>query len=68
MGRKAGAARDPVLVDDAQRPEAFMGRVVVIAEGEAVPGLQPAMIALAAFVGPANGNHGGTFGVVAACI
>ena len=57
MGRKARAARDPVLVDHAQRAEAFNGRVVIIAEGETVLGIQPVDLGVAALFRSADGDH-----------
>src|SRR5207244_2036680 len=57
MGRKSGAALDPVFVDHAQRPEAFMGRIVIIAEGKGVAGLQPVDLGVAAFIRASDGDH-----------
>ena len=42
VGRKAAARRDAILVDDAQRPEADVLGIVVMAEREAVFGVEPA--------------------------
>src|SRR4051812_14885769 len=57
MRRETGAALDPVFVDDPQGPEAFIGRVVIIAEGEGVAGLQPVYVGLAAVFGTPDGDH-----------
>jgi hypothetical protein len=50
MGAKTLSGRDPVLVDDPQRAEFNVLGVEVIGEREAVEGLQPAMVGIAAFV------------------
>src|SRR6185503_5788726 len=47
---KAAAGGDAVLVDDAQRPEADVLRIVVMAEGEAVFRVEPAEIGFAALL------------------
>ena len=51
MSRWGGvrAARDPVFADHAQRAEAFMGRIVMVAEGEGMARIQPADLRSAAF-------------------
>ena len=50
MRRKAAAAPDPVLVDDPQGPEAFMRRVVIVAERKGMFGIEPADLGGAAVV------------------
>jgi hypothetical protein len=51
VGRKAAAAGDPILVDDAQRAEILMLRVVIITEGEGMFGVEPTDLGCAAVVG-----------------
>ncbi len=48
MGREALARRHPILVDDPQRGKAHMLRVVIIGEGKRMPGVEPAVIGVAA--------------------
>src|SRR5579862_5760759 len=57
MGVEAGARRDAILIDDAQRAEAHVLRIVIMAEGEAVAAIEPAELCLAALFGGANGDH-----------
>ena len=54
---EARAGLHAVLVDDAQRAEAHVLRVVVVGEGEAVIRIEPAVVGVAAFVGAAQGDH-----------
>ena len=49
--RKTHPWIDEVLIDDPERAETHVGRVVVIGETEAVPGHQPAVIGEPAFFG-----------------
>ena len=49
--------RDPVLVDDAQRPEAHVLGVVVIGERKRVEGLQPPVVRVPPLVALAQFNH-----------
>jgi hypothetical protein len=51
---EAHARLHPVLVDDAQRPEAHVLGVVVVGEGEAVEGVEPPVLGVAPFVGAAD--------------
>ena len=57
MGRKPGAAPDPILIDHTQRPKAFMRRVIIIAEGEGMAGFQPIDLVVTAVFGFADGDH-----------
>src|ERR1041385_3906025 len=57
MRGKSCPALDPVFIDDPQRAEAFIGRVVIIAERKAVPGLQPIDLGFAAIFRATDGNH-----------
>src|SRR6185295_15245453 len=50
VGVEPAARPHPVLVDHAQRAEAHMLRVVVVAEGEAVPAVEPAEVGDAALL------------------
>src|SRR5205085_9449506 len=54
---EAAARLHPVLVDHPQRPEAHVGRVVVVGEGEGVVGVQPAVVGVAAVVCLSYPNH-----------
>jgi hypothetical protein len=57
---EAGARLDAILVDHAQGAEAHMLRVVIVAEGKAVPAVEPTEIGDAALPGGADCNHGDT--------
>ena len=57
VGVEAGTGLHPVLVDDPQRAEAHMGRVVIAAEGEAVMAVEPAEIGPASLIGSAFRDH-----------
>src|ERR1051325_3470290 len=57
MRRKSRPALDPVFIDDPQRAKTFIGRVVIIAERKAVPGLQPIDLGFAAIFGTPHRNH-----------
>jgi len=48
MAAEAGAGRDPVFVDHPQRAEAHLLRIVIIGKGKGMPGIQPAVIRMAA--------------------
>ncbi len=63
---EAGAGGDAVFVDDAERAEAHVGGVVVVAEAEGVEGAEPAVVGVAAVRGFAKGEfHGaGRMGAV----
>lgn len=50
VGGEAAAWGDMVVIDDAERAEAHVGRVVVIGEGEGVTAFEPAVAGEAAFV------------------
>ena len=41
------AGLNPVLIDDSQRPEAHLGRVVVGVEGKRVPRIEPVILGMA---------------------
>src|SRR5437870_4349643 len=47
----------PVVVDDPHGAEAQVGGVVVIAEGEGVVGVEPAVVEVASLASLANPNH-----------
>src|SRR4029077_11376684 len=51
MRRKSRRRCNVVFIDHAQGSEAHPARIVVVAKTEGVPGVQPAEIAAAAFVG-----------------
>ena len=57
MGGKAATARDAVIVDDTQRPEAHVVRVVILAERERVAAVEPAEVGLSALIGATQGEH-----------
>src|SRR5262245_13823186 len=57
MHAKALPRCDAVVVDHAQGTEAHVVRVVIVAERKRVPGVQPAMIKMAAFLGFTNLDH-----------
>ena len=44
--------RNAVVIDDTQRPEAHLRRVVIIGKGKAVVRVQPAVVGMSAFVRP----------------
>src|SRR5215831_9118195 len=52
-----GAWNNAILVDDPQAPEAHMGRVLIMREGESVAAVQPSSPALAARHAISKGNH-----------
>ena len=54
MGRETHAGVHEVLINDPQRPEGHVGRIVVVGETEAMPGHQPAVIGEAAFLGASH--------------
>lgn len=58
---EAGLGRDAVFVEDAQGAEGLEGWVVVLAEGEGVVGVEPAVVGVAA-VAAAAGDDGHGFG------
>jgi hypothetical protein len=53
-----------VLIDYSKCPKASVLRVVVITKGEAVIGVEPAEIEMAALLSFANCDHGNSFGSV----
>src|SRR6185312_2998511 len=57
MGAETHARLDAVFVDDAQRAETHVGRVVVVAEGKGVAAVEPAQSGLATFRGGPDGVH-----------
>ena len=61
------AGADAVFVDDAQRAEAHVFRVIVGREGKGVGRVEPAVIGVAALVAVANRDHGESFVYAAAC-
>ena len=50
MGTEALACVDHVIVDNPQRREAHKVRIVIVRERESMPGIQPAVVSVAAFV------------------
>ncbi len=63
VGGESTAAREVVVVDDPERAEPHVPRIAVVRKGERVPGLQPAMIGMAAVGGFAKGDHRGGWGL-----
>jgi hypothetical protein len=57
VGAEARAGLHPVLVDHAQRAETHVLRVVIIGEGEAVVGVEPAVIGMAPVGAAAQFGH-----------
>src|SRR5690606_482067 len=57
VGAEALAAGDPVLVDHPQRAPVHVLGVEIAGEGEAVPGVQPTVVGVAAFAGRAQGDQ-----------
>src|SRR5580693_6357388 len=55
----AFAGPDAVLVQDTQRPELLVPRIVIIAKRERMVGLQPAVIGVAPIQIPADFEHAG---------
>ncbi len=58
MRAEALPRRDPVVVDDAQGAEAHVRRIVVVREGEGVMRVEPAVVGVAAFIGPSDVQFG----------
>src|SRR5437762_965633 len=58
VGAEARARGDAILVDDAQRPEPHVLRVLVAGEGEAVVRVEPAVVGMAALGGGSQFGHG----------
>src|SRR5579872_5347996 len=54
---KAAAARYPVLVDDAQRSETHMLRIVIVAKREGMARIEPVDLGSAARFGFSKGDH-----------
>ena len=50
MGTEALACINHVVIDHPQRREAHEVRVVIVSERESMPGIQPAVVSVAAFV------------------
>ena len=57
VGPEAGLRPYAILVDHAQRADAHVGGVVVVAEGEAVPGVEPAELGVEALGGGNDIDH-----------
>src|SRR5690606_41341890 len=57
MGTETLAAGDAVLVDHPQRAPVHVPGIEVVGEGEAVPGIQPAMVGVATLGGRSQGDH-----------
>ena len=58
MGAEALPARHAIFVEHAQRPELHVVLVEIIREGEAVVGLEPAVIGMAAICTASDDFHG----------
>src|SRR5207249_11033487 len=58
VAAEARARGDAILVDDAQRPEPHVPRVLVAGEGEAVVRVEPAVVGMAALGGGSQFGHG----------
>ncbi len=54
---EAASGRDAVLVDDPQRPEAHVLRVVIVGERERVAAVEPIEARLPALAGVPDGDH-----------
>src|SRR5262249_18192994 len=57
MRREALAGLDAVVVDDAERAEAHVARVAVIAERKRMPAVEPVEARAPALAGAADGDH-----------
>ena len=55
---EALARRDGVVVDDPEAPISHVLGIVVVSEGEGMPGVQPAVIGVAAVHGAAHRDRG----------
>src|SRR5262245_53968525 len=62
VGAESTIRLHPVVVDDPQRAEAHVRRVVVVAEREGVATVEPVDAGAAALVGGSNVDHAGTLG------
>src|SRR5262249_30985188 len=58
VGVEAAARLHAILVDDAQRAEAHVLGIVIMAEREAMAAVQPAVVGDAALAGASNSDHG----------
>ncbi len=54
VGRESAPGRDDVVIDDPQRAESHVGRVVIIGEGKRETALQPAVVGETPLVGAAD--------------
>jgi hypothetical protein len=63
VGAESLPGLDAILVDHAQRAEAHVIGIVVAGEGEAVEGVEPAMLRMAALLAAADLDH-----VVVLCV
>jgi hypothetical protein len=57
MHAEPAAGRDAVVIDDAQRTETHVRRVMILGKGKAEPAVEPAVIGMAAFFGFSDGHH-----------
>src|SRR5688572_1317437 len=57
MSAETASGLDSIIVNDAQRTKPGMFGVVVIGKRKAVPGIQPAVIGMAAFLGSTYFHH-----------
>jgi hypothetical protein len=57
MHPEPASGRDAVVIDDAQRTETHVRRVMILGKGKAEPAVEPAMIGVAAFFGFSDGHH-----------
>lgn len=58
VGIESLGGGDGVFVDDAEGAEAHVVGVPVLAEGEGVVGVEPAVVEVAAIGGSSDGDHG----------
>lgn len=59
VGSETAAGGDFVIVDDPERFVTHVPRVMVVAEGKGMVGIEPAVVAVEALVCPAESEWGG---------
>jgi hypothetical protein len=57
MRGKSCAGLNHVLIDNAQRTEMHVPRVVIRIEGKGMPSVEPAVVSASAILAPADGDH-----------
>src|SRR5690606_40285240 len=67
MGAEAPTGGDAVFVDDPEGTETHVRGIVVIGEGEAVGGVEPAVVGMTSFMGGAFPGKGRWMGHVLGC-